>query len=84
LPEFEIFGGAVVVGEFSVARDFAGEIENGFLRGFPEGGRAGFDQSAAQMTAPQAASGRRAHQMWSVEMWPCRIDFSRLACAEMR
>lgn len=27
--------------------------------------------------------GRRAHQMCSVEMWPCRIDFSRRACAEI-
>lgn len=29
------------------------------------------------MAARHAASGRRAHQMWSVEMWPWRIDFSR-------
>ena len=36
------------------------------------------------MTARQAASGRLAHQICRVEIWPCRIDFSRLACAEMR
>ena len=40
---------------------------------------AGSGQSAAQITARQAASGRRAHQMWSVEMCPWRIDFSRRA-----
>ena len=34
-------------------------------------GSAGSGQSAAQMTARHAASGRRAHQMWSVEIWPC-------------
>ena len=42
---------------------------------------AGSGQSAAQITARHAASGRRAHQMCSVEMCPCRIDFSRRACA---
>lgn len=36
------------------------------------------------MTARQAASGRRAHQMCNVEIWPCRIDFSRRACTEIR
>ena len=55
---------------------------------FPErpgqSGSAGSGQSAAQMTARQAANGRRAHQMCNVEMWPCRMDFSRRACAEMR
>ena len=32
----------------------------------------------------QATDGRRVHQMWSVEMWPCRMDFSPLAWAEIR
>jgi len=45
---------------------------------------AGSGHNEAQITARHAASGRRAHQMWSVEMWPCRMDFSRRACAEMR
>jgi hypothetical protein len=36
------------------------------------------------MTARQAASGRRAHQMCSVEMCPWRIDFYRRAWAEIR
>ena len=45
---------------------------------------AGSGQSAAQITARHAASGRRAHQMCSVEICPCRIDFSRRAWAEMR
>ena len=44
----------------------------------------GSGQSAAQMTARHAASGRRAHQMCSVEICPCRILFSRRACAEIR
>ena len=44
----------------------------------------GSGHSAAQITARHAASGRRAHQMCSVEMCPCRIDFSRRACVEMR
>src|SRR3972149_11721441 len=34
------------------------------------------------MKARQAARGRRAHQMWSVEMWPCRTFFSRREWAE--
>ncbi len=45
---------------------------------------AGSGHNAAQITARQAARGRRAHQMWSVEMCPCLIDFSRRACAEIR
>jgi len=45
---------------------------------------AGSGQRAAHMTARHAASGRRAHQMWSVEICPCRIDFSRRAWAEIR
>src|SRR2546421_1953763 len=45
---------------------------------------AGSGQSAAHMTARQAASGRRAHQMCKVEMCPCRMLFSRRAWAEMR
>src|SRR5262249_23648303 len=45
---------------------------------------AGSGQREAQTTARHAASGRRAHQMCSVEMCPCRIDFSRRAWAEMR
>jgi len=45
---------------------------------------AGSGQSEAQMTARHAASGRRAHQMCSVEMCPCRIDFSRRAWALIR
>ena len=49
-----------------------------------QSGSAGSGQSAAQMTARHAASGRRAHQMCSVEMCPCRIDFSRRAWAEIR
>ena len=36
------------------------------------------------MTARQAARGRLAHQMCSVEMWPWRMDFSRRAWAEIR
>lgn len=44
----------------------------------------GSGHNAAQSTARQAASGRRAHQMWSVEMCPCRMDFSRRAWSEMR
>jgi hypothetical protein len=43
----------------------------------------GSGHKAAQMIARQAASGRRARQMCSVEMCPWRIDFSRRACAEM-
>jgi hypothetical protein len=35
------------------------------------------------MAARMAASGRRAHQMCRVEMWPCRIDFSRADCLLM-
>ena len=42
-------------------------------------GSAGSGQSAAHITARQAARGRLAHQMCSVEIWPCRIDFSRRA-----
>src|SRR2546423_1767947 len=34
------------------------------------------------MNARQAANGRRAHQMWSVEMWPGRTVFSRAGGAE--
>ena len=45
---------------------------------------AGSGHSAAQITARHAANGRRAHQMCNVEMCPCRIDFSRRACVEMR
>jgi len=44
----------------------------------------GSGQRPARMTARHAASGRRAHQMWRVEMCPCRIDFSRCACWEIR
>ena len=47
-------------------------------------GSAGSGHNDAQMTARQAASGRRAHHIWRVEMCPWRIDFSRLAWAEMR
>ena len=39
---------------------------------------------SAQITARQAARGRRAHQMCNVDMCPCRIDFSRRAWAEIR
>src|ERR1019366_9821952 len=46
-------------------------------------GSAGSGQRAAQITARQAANGLRAHQIWSVEMWPCRMDFSLRACAEI-
>lgn len=49
-----------------------------------QSGSTGSGHSAAQMTARHAASGLRAHQMCSVEICPCRIDFSRRACAEMR
>ena len=58
----------------------------GFLEGIAAGqcGSAGSGHSAAQITARHAASGRRAHQMCSVEMWPCRIDFSRRAWAVIR
>ena len=45
---------------------------------------AGSGQSAAHAIVLQIASGFRAHQMCSVEMWPWRIDFSRRAWAEMR
>ena len=45
---------------------------------------AGSGHSAAQITARHAANGRRAHQICSVEICPCRIDFSRRACAEIR
>jgi hypothetical protein len=44
---------------------------------------AGSGQRAAQITARHAANGRLAHQMCSVEMCPCRMDFSRRACAEI-
>ena len=44
---------------------------------------AGSGHSAAHSTARQAASGRRAHQMCSVEICPCRIDFSRRAWVEI-
>jgi hypothetical protein len=47
-------------------------------------GSAGSGHSAAHSTARHAANGRLAHQMCSVEMCPCRIDFSRRACAEIR
>ena len=40
-------------------------------------------QRAAQITARQAAKGRLAHQMCSVDMWPWRMDFSRQAWALM-
>ena len=49
-----------------------------------QSGSAGSGHNAAQITARHAASGRRAHQMCSVEICPCRMDFSRRACAEMR
>jgi len=52
--------------------------------GFGQCGSAGSGQSEAQITARQAASGRLAHQMCSVEICPCRMDFSRRACAEIR
>jgi hypothetical protein len=39
--------------------------------------------SQSTMAARIAASGRRAHQMWSVEIWPWRMDFSRADWAEM-
>lgn len=39
---------------------------------------------SAGAAARHAASGRRAHQMRSVEMCPCRMLFSRRACAETR
>ena len=42
-------------------------------------GSAGSGQSEAQMTARHAANGRRAHQMCSVDICPCRMDFSRRA-----
>jgi hypothetical protein len=42
-------------------------------------GSAGSGHKDAQMTARHAANGRRAHQMCSVEMCPCRMDFSRRA-----
>ena len=45
---------------------------------------AGSGHSDAHNTARHAANGRRAHQMCNVEMCPCRIDFSRRACAEIR
>lgn len=47
-------------------------------------GSAGSGHSAAHATARQAASGRRAHQICSVEILPWRIDFSLRACSEMR
>ena len=37
----------------------------------------------AKRTARAAASGRRAHQRWSVEGWPWRMDFSRAAALLM-
>jgi len=47
-------------------------------------GSAGSGHKTAQITARHPASGPRAHQMCSVEICPCRIDFSRRECAEMR
>jgi len=32
---------------------------------------------AAYAVAREEANGRRAHQIWSVEIWPCRMFFSR-------
>ena len=52
--------------------------------GTSSGPGAGSGHSAARITARHAASGRLAHQMCSVEMCPCRMDFSRRACAEIR
>ena len=40
-------------------------------------GSSGSGMSEANTTARHAASGLRAHQMSSVEICPCRIDFSR-------
>ena len=45
-------------------------------------GSSGSGMSEAKTAARQAASGRRAHQMCSVDMCPCRIDFSRADCSE--
>ena len=45
---------------------------------------AGSGHRAAEITARQAANGHRAHQIWSVLICPCRIDFSRRAWAEIR
>ena len=45
-------------------------------------GSSGSGISEAKTTARHAASGRRAHQMCSVEICPCRIDFSRADCSE--
>ena len=45
-------------------------------------GSSGSGMSEAKTAARHAASGRRAHQIWSVEICPCRIDFSRADCSE--
>lgn len=45
----------------------------GYLSGWLEGS----STNCAKRTARQAAKGRRAHHMWSVEGCPWRIDFSR-------
>ena len=45
---------------------------------------AGSGQSAAQITARQAAKGRLAHQMCKVEICPNFVFFSRRACSEIR
>ena len=49
---------------------------------FGHSGSSGSGINEANTTARHAASGRRAHQMCSVEMCPCRIDFSRADCSE--
>src|SRR6516164_4884685 len=45
-------------------------------------GSSGSGMREAKTTARHAPNGRLAHQMCSVEMWPCRIDFSRADCSE--
>ena len=40
MPELEVFGGAMVIGELGVAGDFAGEVEHELCCGFAEAGRA--------------------------------------------
>ena len=45
-------------------------------------GSPGSGSSRASSTARDEASGRRAHQRWSVDGCPWRIDFSRAACRD--
>ena len=55
------------------------------IKAFILAGQSGSSASGireANTAARHAAKGRLAHQMCSVEMCPCRIDFSRADCSE--